>query len=74
MLVSVIDVTQEVLLQRELSGAEARAKTEIELLLGVIDQEPALVQKSIADARARIEQINNELQNVCWTPRPMAGR
>ena len=64
LLVSVIDVTQEVLLQRELSGAEARAKTEIELLLGVIDQEPALVQKFIADARARIEQINNELQNV----------
>lgn len=64
LLVSVIDVTQEVLLQRELTGAEARAKTEIELLLGVIDQEPALVLKFIADARTRIEQINNELQNV----------
>ena len=64
LLASVIDVTQEVLLQRELSGAEARTKTEIELLLGVIDQEPPLVQKFIADARARIEQINNELQNV----------
>lgn len=64
LLVSVIDVTQEVLLQRELTGAEARAKTEIELLLGVIDQEPALVQRFIADAKTRIEQINNELQNV----------
>ena len=64
LLVSVIDVTQEVLLQRELTGAEARAKTEIELLLGVIDQEPTLVQQFIADAAARIEQINTELQNV----------
>jgi len=64
LLVSVIDVTQKVLLQRELTGAEARAKTEIELLLGVIDQEPALVLKFIADAKTRIEQINNELQNV----------
>lgn len=64
LLVSVFDVSQEKLLELELAGAEARSKTEIELLLGVIDQDPALVQDFIRQARTRIEQINGELQNV----------
>ena len=64
LLVSVIDVTQEVLLQRELSGVEARAKSEIEMLIAVIDQDPALVQEFIKGARQRIEAINHALQNV----------
>lgn len=64
LLVSVLDVTREVLLQRELASTEARARTEVELLLGVVDQDPALVQAFIADAKARIGQINGELQNV----------
>ena len=64
LLISVFDVSQEVLLQRELAGAKARTKTEIELLLGVIDQDPVLVQDFIKNAKERIDQINNELQNV----------
>ncbi len=64
LLISVLDVSQEVLLQRELAGANARSKTEIELLLGVIDQDPNLVQNFIKGAKERIEQINTELQNV----------
>jgi two-component system chemotaxis sensor kinase CheA len=64
LLISVFDVTQEVMLQRELAGAKARTKTEIELLLGVIDQDPALVQDFIRNTKERIEQVNTELQNV----------
>jgi two-component system chemotaxis sensor kinase CheA len=64
LLVSVIDVSQAVLLQRELSGVEARAKSEIEMLIGVIDQDPELLQEFIKNAKQRIEQINGELQNV----------
>ena len=64
LLVSVIDVTQEVLLQRELSGVEARAKSEIEMLIAVIDQDPTLVREFIKGARQRIDAINHALQNV----------
>ncbi|MEI7431404.1 MAG: type IV pili methyl-accepting chemotaxis transducer N-terminal domain-containing protein, partial [Betaproteobacteria bacterium] len=64
LLISVFDVSQEVLLQRELAGAKARTKTEIELLLGVIDQDPKLVQDFIRNTKERIDQINSELQNV----------
>jgi two-component system chemotaxis sensor kinase CheA len=70
LLISVFDVSQEVILQRELAGTKARSKTEIELLLGVIDQDPALVQDFIRNTRERIEQVNNALQNV--RPEPAA--
>jgi len=64
LLVSVFDVSQEKLLQIELAGAQARTKTEVEMLLGVIDQDPTLVGNFIQGARQRIDQINGELQNV----------
>lgn len=68
LLVSVIDVTQEVLLKKELSEAQTRTKSEIELLIGVIDQEPTLVQAFLADARSRINEINAHLQSIHPTP------
>lgn len=64
LLVSVINVTQEVVLQRELALTAARAKTEIEQLLGILEQDPALLHAFIAGARARIEQMNEVLRHV----------
>jgi two-component system chemotaxis sensor kinase CheA len=64
LLVSVFDVSQKVLLERELAGVENRAKTEIELLLGVVDKDPALIDGFIGGARKRIDAINGELQAV----------
>jgi two-component system chemotaxis sensor kinase CheA len=64
LLVSIFDVSQKVLLERELAEVEGRAKTEVELLLGVVDQDPALVGAFIEGAQERIDSINHELQSV----------
>lgn len=64
LLVTVTDVTQKVTLERELAGAEARAKNEVELLLGVLDQDPNLVAEFLHASRQKIDLINTELQQV----------
>lgn len=64
LLVTVFDVTQKVLLAQQLAGAEARAESEIGLLLQVLDQDPAQVADFLAVARERIDTINRELQGV----------
>jgi two-component system chemotaxis sensor kinase CheA len=64
LLVSVFDVTQKVLLERELAGAEERARNEVEVLLGVIDQDAGLVTAFIDGARQRIDEVNRELQGA----------
>jgi two-component system, chemotaxis family, sensor kinase CheA len=64
LLVSVFDVSQKVLLERELVGAEGRAKSDVEHLLGIIDQDPVLISSFVDGAQRRIEAINRELQAV----------
>lgn len=64
LLVSVFDVSDEVRLERELANAEMRAKTEIDLLLGILDHNPDTVADFLQEARNSLQQINNELKDV----------
>lgn len=64
LLVSVFDVSQKVRLERELAGAEARADSEIALLLGVLDHNPNEVAAFLRRARDTLQLINGELQNI----------
>lgn len=64
LLVSVFDVSDEVRLERELATAESRAKGEIDLLLGVLDQNPDTVADFLLASRNSLQQINHELQDI----------
>ncbi len=64
LLVTVFDVSERVRLAQALAGAEQRAKTEVELLLGILDQEPTLLTGFVAAAQSRLDRINASLQAV----------
>ncbi len=64
LLVTVFDVSERVRLAQALTSAEQRAKTEIELLLGILDQEPTLLTGFVAAAQTRLDRINASLQAV----------
>lgn len=64
LLVSVVDVSQEVYLERELQGAEERAKSDIALLLGVLDNDPEVVGEFLAGASRRLEELNSMLRDL----------
>ncbi len=73
LLVTVFDVSERVRLTQALAGAEQRAKTEVELLLGILDQDPSLLTGFVAAAEARLDQINASLQAVRADARAYAG-
>ena len=64
LLVSVFDVSDEVRLERELANAESRAKSEIDLLLGILDHNPDTVASFLQAAHSSLQQINHELKDV----------
>ena len=64
LLVSVFDVSQKLRLERELAGAEARADSEMALLLGVLDHNPNEVAAFLHRAKDTLQLINGELQNI----------
>jgi len=64
LLVTVFDVSERVRLAQALAGAEQRAKTEVELLLGILDQEPTLLTGFVTAAQSRLDRINASLQAV----------
>jgi signal transduction histidine kinase len=64
LLVTVFDVSQKVRLERELAGAEARAKSEVTLLLGILDHDPQEVAAFLARARDNLQQVNDDLQGI----------
>lgn len=61
-LLTVFDVSPKVHLQHELAASEERAKGDVELLLGVLDQDPRSVKAFIAATRARLDEINRQLE------------
>ncbi len=63
LLVSVVDVSQEVYLERELESAEARAKSEMNLLLGVLDNDPAVVAEFLDGTAERLNGLNTVLKD-----------
>ncbi len=63
LLVSVFDVSQKIQLERELAGAEARAQSEIALLLDVLDHNPNEVGAFLERARHALQRVNGDLQD-----------
>jgi len=64
LLVSVVDISQEVFLEHELENAEVRAKSDIALLLGVLDNDPAVVGEFLAAATSRLDELNTMLRDI----------
>jgi chemotaxis protein histidine kinase CheA len=70
LLVSVSDITDKVVLRRELAGAEARVKGEVEALLAILDQDPLTVSTFLDATQERLLGVNAALQDV--PPSPIA--
>lgn len=64
LLVAAADVSQEVRLERELADAEERARSEVSLLLGVLENDPADVARFLGEANAKIERLNGDLREI----------
>lgn len=64
LLVTTIDVSKEVRLEQALVGAEERARSEVSLLLGVLENDPAEVVRFLDDAKGKLGRLNADLRDV----------
>ena len=64
LLVSIVDVSQEVYLERELENAEQRANSEMAMLLGVLENDPAVVAEFLFGATRQISEINTMMRDL----------
>jgi signal transduction histidine kinase len=64
LLVSAVDITQQVTLERELELAEERAQNEMRLLVSILENDPAVVSTFIANAMVSLGSINDELRDI----------
>ena len=69
LLVTVFDVTQKVLLERELAATQESAKSDVDDLIKVLEQEPLLLQDFLHNARAKLAHLNQSLQAVGDRPK-----
>ena len=69
LLVTVFDVTQKVLLERELAATQETAKSDVDDLVKVLEQEPLLLQDFLHNARAKLADLNQSLQAVGDRPK-----
>ncbi len=68
LLVTVHDVSEQVRLRQELAGAEDQVRRDIDLLLAVLDRDPALVKDFLLAAEEKVELMNADLQQVEPSP------
>lgn len=68
LLVTVFDVTQKVQLERELAATQEAAKSDVEDLIRVLEQEPLLLQDFLLGARARLADLNQSMRTVGRRP------
>ena len=64
LLVTVTDISRQMQLAQDLAGAEARAGSEVESLLSVLDQDPEQVRDFLQAGEARLGLVNQALQDV----------
>lgn len=64
LLVTVFDVTQKVQLERTLAATQAAAKSDVDDLIRVLQNEPALLQDFLESARQRLSALNESMRNV----------
>lgn len=68
LLVTVFDVTRKVQLERELAATQEAAKSDVEDLIRVLEQEPLLLQEFLLGARARLADLNQSMRSVGRRP------
>lgn len=68
LLVTVFDVTRKVQLERELAATQEAAKSDVEDLIRVLEQEPLLLQEFLLGARARLADLNQSMRTVGRRP------
>lgn len=68
LLVTVFDVTQKVLLERELAATQEAAKSDVEDLIRVLEQEPLLLNDFLLGSRARLADLNQAMRTVGRQP------
>lgn len=64
LLVSAMDISQQVILERELERAEERAQSEMRLLVNILENDPAVVARFLANAQASLVAMNDELRDI----------
>lgn len=64
LLVSVSDITDNILLARELEGAKAQARSGVDALISVLEHDPQELTVFLDGADRRLLEINNALQKV----------
>jgi len=68
LLVTVFDVTRKVQLERELAVTQEAAKSDVEDLIRVLEQEPLLLQEFLLVARGRLVDLNQSMRTVGRRP------
>jgi two-component system, chemotaxis family, sensor kinase CheA len=68
LLVTVFDVTQKVLLERELAASQVAARDDVEDFLRLLDHEPVLLQDFLLGARSKLADLNVALREADDTP------
>jgi len=68
LLVTVFDVTQKVQLERELAATQEAAKSDVDDLIRVLEQEPVLLQDFLLGARSRLSDLNLAMRAVGRQP------
>jgi signal transduction histidine kinase len=63
-LVSAVDISQQVALELELELAEERSRTGMGLLVSVLENDPGVVGAFLASAEASLREINDELRLI----------
>lgn len=64
LLVTVFDVTQKVQLEHELAATQEAAKSDVDDLIRVLEQEPLLLQDFLLGARSRLADLNQAMRAV----------
>ena len=68
LLVTVFDVTQKIQLQRELAATQETAKSDVEDLIRVLEQEPLMLQDFLLGCRAKLADLNSAMRTVGGLP------
>ena len=68
LLVTVFDVTQKIQLQRELAATQEAAKSDVEDLIRVLEQEPLMLQDFLLGSRAKLADLNSAMRTVGGRP------
>lgn len=68
LLVTVFDVTQKIQLQRELAATQEAARSDVEDLIRVLEQEPLLLQDFLLGSRAKLADLNHAMRTVGRRP------